>query len=423
MRPAQKLRGEVRVPGDKSVSHRSVILGALADGETEIENFLFGQDCLSTIGVIRALGVEVTRRDGKLAVRGGGMDALREPENVLDAGNSGTTMRLMAGVLSGCPFFSVLTGDASLRRRPMGRVIKPLSAMGAHITGRRENSSSPLAIRGGKLRAIDYVLPVASAQVKSAVLLAGLFTGGVTTVIEPAQSRDHTERMLSFFGARVEVEGMRVSVSGRPGMTGRHVTVPGDISSAMFFITAGATVPGSELFIPNVGVNPTRTGALRVLAGMGADIDLLNQREISGEPVADIMVRGGGLSGTEISGDIIPALIDEIPVLAVAAALAEGETVVRDAAELRHKETDRITAVVEMLSALGADVRETPDGFVIRGGRPLSGAICESFGDHRMAMAAAVAGLSARGETTVQDARCVDVSYPGFFNTLNGIIE
>ncbi|HBX24328.1 MAG TPA: 3-phosphoshikimate 1-carboxyvinyltransferase [Desulfotomaculum sp.] len=420
--PTKELRGQVRVPGDKSISHRAVMLGALACGETEIDHFLFGADCLSTIEIIRALGVQVFTEKNRVVVRSGGMDALLEPENMLDAGNSGTTMRLMAGVLSGCPFFSVLTGDNSLRQRPMGRVIKPLTAMGARITARKGNSLAPLAIQGGKLQAMEYCSPVASAQVKSAVMLAGLFTAGVTTVIEPARSRDHTERMLKYFGARVEVDGQRVSIWGRPNLTGKKITIPGDISSAMFFIAAGITVPGAKLDILNVGINPTRTGALAILKDMGADITLHNRREVNGEPVADLKVRGSQLKGTVIGGEIIPKLIDEIPVLAVVAALAEGETVVRDAAELRHKESDRITAVVRLLGALGADVSESPDGFVVRGGRQLKGAPCDSFGDHRMAMAAAVAGLSAHGSTTINGAECVDVSFPDFFDTLNGII-
>lgn len=422
VRPAQTLRGRVRVPGDKSISHRSVMLGALARGETEIDNFLFGEDCLSTIGIARAIGAEVITEVNRVVVRSGGMEALREPDNVLNAGNSGTTMRLMAGVLAGCPFFSVLTGDGSLRRRPMERVIKPLTAMGARITGRIGNSCAPLAIRGGGLKAVEYRAPVASAQVKSAIMLAGLFAVGRTTVIEPARSRDHTERMLRFFGARVEVDGQRVSVWGRPDMQGKKIIVPGDISSAMFFIAAGITVPEAELEILNVGVNPTRTGALEVLQRMGADITLFNKKEVSGEPVADLRVRGSSLTGTEIAGAVIPKLIDELPVLAVVAALAKGETVVRDAEELRYKESDRIAAVVGMLQVLGADIRELPDGFVVRGGRSLKGAVCDSYGDHRMAMAAAVAGLSARGETVVRGAECVSISYPGFFDTLNGII-
>jgi 3-phosphoshikimate 1-carboxyvinyltransferase len=415
------LRGEVRVPGDKSISHRAVMLGALANGETEIENFLFGADCLSTIHVMRTLGVQITIADKRVVVQGRGLKGLQEPDDVLDAGNSGTTMRLVAGILAGCPFFSVLTGDGSLRRRPMKRVIRPLTDMGAQIAARAGGAYAPLAIKGGGLRAVEYKSPVGSAQVKSAILLAGLFADGPTTVIEPVQSRDHTERMLRFFGARVEVAGTRVTVWGKPDLWGQKITVPGDISSAMFFLVAGATVPGADMVIRNVGVNPTRTGALDVLTTMGAGVELLNPKEINGEPVADIRVRGSRLTGTEISGAIIPYLIDELPVLAVAAAVAEGETVVRDAAELRHKETDRIAAVVQMLRGMDVDIEERPDGFIVRGGRRLKGAVCDSYGDHRIAMTAAVAGLTAYGETTVTNAECVKISYPNFYDTLNSI--
>lgn len=423
IRPVKTLHGEVRVPGDKSISHRAVMFGALARGETTIENFLFGEDCLSTVRLVRALGVEVSLEDGRAVVQSGGMDALQEPADVLDAGNSGTTMRLMAGILAGCPFFSVITGDASLRGRPMGRVIKPLAAMGARITGRRDNTCAPLAIRGGGLRAVEYMSPVASAQVKSAVLLAGLFCEGRTVVIEPARSRDHTERLLRHLGARVEMEGERVAVWGRPVLQATKITVPGDISSAMFFLVAGLVVPEAEIYLPGTGVNPTRTGALHILKQMGADIVFMNEREVNGEPVADIRVRSSRLTGTEIGGDIIPHLIDEIPVLAVAAALAEGETVVRDAGELRHKETDRIAAVVDLLGRMGANIEERADGFVIRGVRQLHGAAIDSRGDHRIAMAAAVAGLVAGGETVIRGAECASISYPSFFDTLNRLGE
>lgn len=419
--PVRALRGDTQVPGDKSISHRAVMLGALAEGETEIENFLPGEDCLSTIQVIKSLGVEIHIEKDRVVVRGGGLNALQEPEDVLDAGNSGTTMRLMAGILSGCPFFSVLTGDASLRRRPMQRVIQPLSAMGARIMSRGGNAYAPMAITGGSLCATTYWSPVASAQVKSAVLLAGLFADGPTTVIEPARSRDHTERMLSYFGARVQVEDKQVSVWGRPKLQGCKVVVPGDISSAVFLLVAGAAVPGADLMIRNVGINPTRSGALEVLRGMGANINIFNERQVNGEPVADIRIRGSRLKGTTINRAIIPYLIDELPALAVAAALAEGETVVRDAAELRYKETDRITTVVKLLSQMGVDITEQEDGFIIRGGRALQGTECDSFGDHRLAMAAAVAGLNARGITKIKSAECVNISFPAFFDTLNSL--
>jgi len=421
IKPVGALRGSVQVPGDKSISHRAVMLGALASGETEIENFLFGEDCLSTVRVVQSLGVEVSMTKDRVVVRGAGLHALREPEDVLDAGNSGTTMRLMTGILAGCPFLSVITGDASLRRRPMQRVIQPLAAMGARIAARGGNIYAPMAITGGNLCATTYSSPVASAQVKSAVLLAGLFADGPTTVIEPVRSRDHTERLLSYFGARVEVEENQVTVWGRPELQGHKVIVPGDISSAVFFLVAGATVPGSDLLLHNVGINPTRAGALQVLMAMGADITILNKRQVNGEPVADIQVRSSRLQGTTISGAIIPYLIDELPALAVAAALAEGETVVRDAAELRVKESDRITAVVNLLGQMGVDITGQDDGFVIRGGRAMQGVKYDSCGDHRMAMSAAVAGINASGITHIKSAECVKISFPDFFDTLNSL--
>lgn len=422
IKPVRSLQGEIQVPGDKSISHRSVMLGALACGETEIENFLFGEDCLSSIRVIRDLGVKVITEKNRVIVQSEGMDALSEPENILDVGNSGTTIRLMTGILSGCSFFSVLNGDASIRRRPMQRVVNPLTTMGAKIMARNVDGYTPMAIRGGDLKAIEYASPVASAQVKSAIMLAGLFADGQTTIIEPTQSRDHTERMLRYLGARLEVNHRRITVWGRPNLKGRKISVPGDISSAMFFLVAGLVVPDTDLTIYNVGVNPTRTGALEILKKMGADIVLMNEQEINGEPVADIRVRSSNLVGTTIGGDSIPYLIDEIPVLAVAAAMADGETVVQDAVELRHKETDRIIAIVKTLQKLGAEIKEHPDGFTIRGGQLLRGAVCDSYGDHRMAMTATVAGLVAQGETIIEGAGCVNISYPNFFDTLDSIV-
>ena len=416
--PVKRLRGVVKVPGDKSVSHRSIMLGALASGETEVENFLMGEDCLSTIRMIRALGVEVQVDNNLVFVRSGGLETLKEPLDVLDAGNSGTTMRLMSGILAGSPFYSVITGDGSLRSRPMGRVIRPLLEMGAEIMARNNNLLAPISIKGGNLRPINYESPVASAQVKSAVLLAGLFAPGKTSVVEPTRSRDHTERMLKHFGARVEVDGTKVTVWGKPCLKGKKIAVPGDISSAMFLIAAGLLVKGSEITITDVGINPTRTGALQVLKAMGGDIIIKNKREISGEPIGDITVRSSELHGTAIGGSVIPYLIDEIPVLAVAAALAEGETVISDAGELRHKESDRIATVVQMLRNFGAGVEELTDGLVVRGVKKISGSVCETYGDHRLAMSAAVAGLAAEGNTVISGAECVDISYPGFFDTL-----
>lgn len=413
------LRGVVQVPGDKSISHRAVMLGALARGTTEIHNFLSGVDCLATARLIAALGVSVEVTGSRVVVQSPGLDALAEPTDVLDAGNSGTTMRLLAGILAGCPFFGVLTGDDSLRQRPMARIIQPLTTMGAVINARGNNRFAPLAIRGGNLSALSYTTPVASAQVKSAILLAGLFASGPTTVTEPAPSRDHTERLLRYMGARVEVKGTSSTVWGRPRLRPGRITIPGDISSAMFFVVAALIVPGSRLLLPGVGINPTRTGALDVLQAMGARIYFLNRREVSGEPVADIRVESSRLTGTNISGSLVPRLIDEIPVLAVAAALAEGETVITDAGELRYKETDRIATVVDMLTRMGAEVEARPDGLRIGGGGSLQGTVCPCHGDHRLAMAAAVAGLVARGETVIQGARCVEISYPLFFDSLN----
>lgn len=423
IKPASPLRGTVAVPGDKSISHRAVMLGALADGETVIEHFLPGEDCLSTIDCFKKLGVEITGpEDGVVRVLGRGLDSLTEPADVLDAGNSGTTMRLILGILAGQPFFSVITGDASLRRRPMARVARPLSLMGGWIEGRHNGNLAPLAVRGGGLKPIEYTSPVASAQVKSAVLLAGLFAGGETVVTEPHCSRDHTERMLRYFGADVKVSGSTVRVKGRPRLTGRKVSVPGDISSAAFLMVAASAVPGSDLTLTGVGINPTRSGIIDVLKNMGAGIELQNPREEGGEPVADIRVRyTGKLSGVPVGGEMIPRLIDEVPVLVVAAALAEGKTEIRDAAELKVKESNRIATVAGLLTGFGADVEELPDGLLVRGGRPLRGCACESHGDHRIAMAAAVAGLLAEGETVVRGAGCIDVSFPGFPHVLKSI--
>jgi len=423
VRPARSLRGTVAVPGDKSISHRAVMLGALAEGETVIENFLPGEDCFSTISCFKKMGIEITDpMAGVVRVRGRGLHGLSEPEDVLNAGNSGTTMRLMLGILAGQPFFSVITGDSSLRRRPMARVARPLSLMGAWIDGRRNGSLAPLAVRGGGLKPVDFSSPVASAQVKSAVLLAGLFVAGETAVAEPHRSRDHTERMLRQFGAEVDVSGNKVRVKGGPRLAGRKVTVPRDISSAAFLMVAAAGMPGSDLTLVGVGVNPTRNGIIEALTAMGAGIELLNPREEGGEPIADIRVRyAGKLSGVSVGGETIPRLIDEIPALAVAAALAEGKTEIRDASELKVKESNRIATAAGLLAGFGAAVEELPDGLLVRGGRPLEGCVCESHGDHRIAMAAAVAGLSAAGGTVVRGAECIDVSFPGFSGVLENI--
>ncbi|ADG82449.1 3-phosphoshikimate 1-carboxyvinyltransferase [Thermincola potens] len=417
-----KLRGTIAVPGDKSISHRAVMIGSLAEGPTRIENFLMGADCLSTIRCFRAMGIEISiEKDNIVTLVGKGLRGLQEPGDILDVGNSGTTIRLMTGILSGQPFFSSVTGDESIRKRPMDRVTIPLTRMGAHIWGRENGRLAPLAIKGGELYPIDFVSPVASAQVKSAVLLAGLFASGQTRVEEPVKSRDHTERMLRYFGADIEVEGNRTTVTGFPELTGREVRVPGDISSAAFFIVAGLTTPGSELMLREVGLNPTRDGIIDVLRQMGGRIEILNEREVSGEPVGDILVKSSLLRGVEIDGAIIPRLIDEIPVLAVAAAVADGETVIRDAAELKVKETNRIATVTMELAKFGVEVDELPDGLRIKGGRKLQAAFCDSHGDHRIAMAMAVAGLVAEGETTIDGWEATDVSFPNFGELLEKI--
>lgn len=418
VRPVDRLAGRLRVAADKSISHRAALIGALTDGETAIENFLAADDCLSTLACLRALGVPVDRRGGAVVVRGGGM-RLRAPSEVLDAGNSGTTIRLLTGVLAAQPFVAEITGDASLRRRPMDRVIQPLAQMGARIEALGGGRCPPLRITGGPLRGITYTLQVASAQVKSAVLLAGLQAAGATTVVEPVPSRDHTERMLRWFGAAVRRDGDRITVAAA-SLRARPVSVPGDISSAAFFLAAAAARPGSEVTVEAVGVNPTRTGVLDVLRAMGAAVEIRNAVERCGEPVGDVVIRGGRLRGVRIAGAVIPRVIDELPVLCVAAAAAGGATTIADAAELRVKESDRIGVMARGLRALGIEVDEHPDGMTIHGGRLRSGAV-DSGGDHRVAMAFAVAGLLADGPVTVSGADVVAVSFPGFFDTLREI--
>jgi len=418
IRPVRVLKGKVAVPGDKSISHRALMLGAIATGETVIENFLEGEDCLATLACFRAMGVEIEGpAAGRVVVRGRGLDGLSEPADVLDARNSGTTMRLLLGILAGQPFFSVLTGDESLRRRPMGRVVKPLREMGAKIMGRSGGELAPLAVSGGELKPLDFCSPIASAQVKSAVLLAGLYTPGETSVTEPALSRDHTERMLRHFGAAVTRNGLTVTVKGGPILKGTFLRVPGDISSAAFLMVAASIVPEAAVTIEGVGLNPTRTGILDVLREMGARLEVEPVGETGGEPYGNITVYSSSLRGVEIGGALIPRLIDEVPVLTVAAAYAGGKTVIRNAAELKHKESDRLKTMAEGLIRMGALVEELPDGLIIHGGKKLSGAAVESYGDHRVAMAFAVAGLAARGETVVKEADVVRVSFPGFTET------
>ncbi|MEW6542841.1 MAG: 3-phosphoshikimate 1-carboxyvinyltransferase, partial [Nitrospirota bacterium] len=391
---------------------------SLAEGESEIRGYCPGEDCLNTARSFRAMGVRIGEEPDRLRVSGKGLWGLAEPEQPLDCGNSGTGIRLLTGLLAGQDFFTILTGDESVRRRPMGRVVKPLREMGAVIAGRKGGSLAPLAVTGSRLRGIVYASPVASAQVKSSLLLAGLYAEGTTSITEPRRSRDHTERIFRFFGVPVKEEGTTVSIQGRPsvGWPGRTVLVPGDLSSAAFFLVGATIVPGSDVTITGVGVNPTRTGLLETLKEMGADIQVFNQREEAGEPVADLRVRSASLRGTRIGADRIPRTIDEFPILCVAAALAEGDTVVSGAEELRVKESDRIATMASELRKMGVAVTERPDGLVISGsgGRPFRGAACTSYGDHRVAMSLAVAALMAEGASQIADTACIETSFPGF---------
>ena len=419
IQPCGPLRGEITVPGDKSISHRAVMLGALANGTTHITGFLMGEDCLSTIECFRKMGVEIEITDKEVIVEGVGLHGLCEPEDTLYTGNSGTTTRLLCGILAGQPFTATLNGDASIQKRPMGRVIKPLREMGAYIEGKNDNYC-PLTLYPSELHGIEYRLPVASAQLKSAILLAGLYAEGQTTVIEPAPSRDHTERMFRALGVEIETEGNTITLEPPEDLHAVNIAVPGDTSSAAFFLVAGAIVPGSELTIKNVGVNPTRTGILDVLREMGADITESNFRD-DAEPVCDLTVRYSKLHGVEIGGSIIPRLIDELPVLAVAAAFADGETVIRDAQELKVKESNRIAAMVTELTRAGVDVEETDDGMIIRGGKTPCGATFETYKDHRIAMSLAILGLAAQSASRIHDPEVVSISYPDFFNTLEAL--
>jgi 3-phosphoshikimate 1-carboxyvinyltransferase len=419
------LRGPIEVPGDKSISHRAVMFGAIANGTTTISNFLAGEDCLSTIDCFRKLGVSITQNGSEVVVEGKGIGGLQEPTEILNVGNSGTTTRLLLGILAGCSFHACLIGDESIAKRPMARVTNPLREMGAKIDGREHGNYTPLSIRGGNLQAIRYTSPVASAQVKSAILLAGLMADGTTTVIEPHKSRDHTERMLKAFGGEVVVDGLTVSVTGKQQLKGAHIDVPGDISSAAFFLVAGAIVPNSEITLKNVGLNPTRTGIIDVLKQMGADIAIENIRNEESEPMGDITVRTSELKGIEIGGELIPRLIDEIPIIALLATQAEGTTVIKDASELRVKETDRIATVVSELSQLGADIEATEDGMIIRGKTKLkaNNIVVDSYGDHRIGMMLAIAACITEGNLILNRSEAIAVSYPNFFEHLQLLIK
>lgn len=413
------LRGTVTVPGDKSISHRSIMFASLAEGTSEITNFLEGADCLSTIDCFRKLGISIQLQDqGCVTVHGNGLYGLQPPAATLDTGNSGTTTRLISGILAAQHFNTRLTGDASIQTRPMGRIIDPLSQMGARITSERGNGCAPLFIEGAPLHGMQYTTKVASAQVKSAILLAGLYADGITSVTEPHISRNHSELMLKQFGADVTTEDTTAIIRpGRP-LTSQKIHVPGDISSAAYFIAAGLIVPGSEILIQNVGINPTRDGILKVCREMGADITLLNEDIGNGEPTADLLVRSSTLHGTTVGGAVIPTLIDELPVIAALACFAEGATVIKDAQELKVKESNRIDVMVKNLSAMGAHITATEDGMLIEGGHPLHGAVIDSRLDHRIAMTFAVTALAADGETEITEADCVRISYPGFYEDL-----
>jgi 3-phosphoshikimate 1-carboxyvinyltransferase len=412
------LNGTITIPGDKSISHRAVMFGAIAEGKTTIKGFLPGADCLSTISCFKEMGVEITQNRDEVTVIGTGLEGLQEPKAVLDVGNSGTTIRLMSGILANTPFFSCVQGDASIAKRPMQRVTNPLKQMGAKIDGRKEGTFTPLTIRGGNLKAIEYTSPVASAQVKSAILLAGLRAEGVTAVTEPHISRDHTERMLEAFGVTVTRVGKTVKLAGGQKLTATDVQVPGDVSSAAFFLVAGAIIPNSKLLLQNVGMNPTRTGIIDVLEKMGATFTVEQINEGASEPAANITIETSPLKGIEIGGDIIPRLIDEIPIIALAATQADGITVIKDAHELKVKETNRIDTVVAELTKLGARIEATDDGMIIYGKCKLKGTTVHSHGDHRIGMMLAIAGCIAEGETTIEDAEAVGVSYPTFFEEL-----
>jgi 3-phosphoshikimate 1-carboxyvinyltransferase len=419
--PGGPLTGTISVPGDKSITHRAVILSALAEGESLITGYCRGEDCLDTVRACRAMGIRIGEQPDHLRVYGKGLWGLAEPERPLDCGNSGTAIRMLTGLVAGQDFFTVLTGDESVRRRPMGRVVKPLREMGAMIAGRKGGELAPLAVSGSRLHGIAYRSPVASAQVKSALLLAALSAEGVTRITEPHRSRDHTERLFRHFGIPIQEDGSTVVLAGRPsiGWPGKELPLPGDLSAAAFFVVGASIVPGSDLTITGVGINPTRTGLLDALTEMGADIQVLNRREQAGEPVADLRVRSAALHGIRVGAERIPETIDEFPILCVAAALAEGETAITGAQELRVKESDRIATMASELTKIGAAITETPDGLIIRGSgaratRRLQGASCHSHGDHRVAMSLAIAGLVADAPTRIEDAGCIDTSFPGF---------
>ena len=414
----KNINGQVTIPGDKSISHRAVMIGSIAKGTTEIHNFLQGADCLATIDCFQKMGIEITNNTNTVTIKGKGLHGLTKPASILDVGNSGTTTRLISGILVAQDFNVRLNGDASIQTRPMGRIIEPLSLMGANIKSVNDDGCAPLEITGSPLKAIHYNSKVASAQVKSSILLAGLYADGITSVTEPYLSRNHSELMLNAYGANVTSNNTTATITPVAELFAQKIDVPGDISSAAYFIVAGLIVPNSEILIKNVGINPTRDGIIRVCQSMGAHIEIMNQKQSGGETSADILVKSSSLKGITIGGAIIPTLIDEIPVIAVLACFAEGQTIIKDAAELKVKESNRIDTVANNLKNMGADITPTEDGMIINGGQSLNGAVIESHLDHRIAMAFAIASLVSEGTTTINDAECVDISYPQFYHDL-----
>ena len=415
------LRGEIVPPGDKSISHRALILGSLANGKSVVQDFLVSDDTISTANAMRSLGIPIEIHGTQVQIYGNGVHGLKESEQIIDCGNSGTTTRLLTGLLSAQKFTSILTGDQYLQKRPMRRVVDPLSQMGAKIAGKEDGNKLPLTITGSELRGINYRLPVASAQVKSAILLAGMYADGETEVIEPEASRDHTERMLRYLGVPILLDGKSIKIKAVDKIDAGEIIVPSDLSSAAFVIVAALITPNSEIIAKNVGVNPLRTGIIDILKKMGGDIEIANERDVNGEPIGDIIARSSNLSGTEISGELIPKAIDELPLVAVAASFAEGETLIKDASELRVKETDRIAAMASELGKMGVQIEEFEDGMLIKGSEYLTGAKCKSWGDHRIAMSIAIAATRAKGDTEIEDADCVSVSYPGFFEVIDAL--
>jgi 3-phosphoshikimate 1-carboxyvinyltransferase len=419
----KRLIGKITIPGDKSISHRSVMFGSIAHGETTVTNFLPGEDCLSTISCFRKLGVIIEESDNQLRIIGKGFEGLTEPTEVLDVSNSGTTIRLLMGILAGRPFFSSLVGDESIGKRPMTRVTNPLTELGARIDGRKNGSFTPISIRGGGLKPVNYHLPVASAQVKSALILAGLQAEGQSIIIEPEETRDHTERMIIKFGGEIRKDNQKIIVKGGQKLIGTMIQVPGDISSAAFFLVAGAIIPESEIVLKDVGLNPTRTGIIEVMKKMGADLEIVQNEEASFEPSGDLIIKTSKLKGTVIEGGLIPKLIDEIPIIALLATQAEGTTIIKDAEELKVKETNRIDTVVHELKKLGAKIEATEDGMIIYGKSKLSGGTVSSHGDHRIGMMLAIAALLCENEAELENPEAISVSYPNFFAHLNNLIK